>query len=99
VFQGHHLKLQIKFTGATYSSRIGLEDENADVQDIDLQPLTVSPESSSLLYFDLETTGLRKSFNTGLNRDLIFLCTRPTCQICPCLVYFFYYPIFLAHLS
>ena len=48
-----------------------MEEENADVQNIDLQPLNVSPESSSLLYFDLETTGLRKSFITGLNINLI----------------------------
>ncbi|XP_055999188.1 uncharacterized protein LOC125656742 [Ostrea edulis] len=46
---------------ATYSSKIGFEDEDIDLQDIDLNPLNASPESSSLLYFDLETAGLQRT--------------------------------------
>lgn len=42
-------------TGDTYSSKIGLENENADLQDIDLVPLNVSPESSSVVCFTFVT--------------------------------------------
>lgn len=38
-------------TGDTYSSKIGLENENADLHDIDLDPMNVSPESSSVVCF------------------------------------------------
>jgi hypothetical protein len=44
------------FKGATYSSKIALE-ESIDVQDIDISP-EVSLLSSSFVLFDLETTGL-----------------------------------------
>ncbi|XP_061172640.1 uncharacterized protein LOC133191040 [Saccostrea echinata] len=46
--------------GQSYKSDIGLE-EDVDLDDIDPEPLRISPESSCLMYFDLETTGLSRT--------------------------------------
>lgn len=48
--------------GDTYRSKIGMDDDAADLEDITIVPLKPSPESSSLMYFDLETTGFRSSY-------------------------------------
>ncbi|XP_062566154.1 uncharacterized protein LOC134228511 [Saccostrea cucullata] len=46
--------------GATYSSKIGLE-ESVDLEDISMEPKSVCLEGSSFIVFDLETTGLDRS--------------------------------------
>lgn len=46
----------IKNVGATYSSKIGLE-ESVDLEDISM-PKSVCLQSSQFIVFDLETTGL-----------------------------------------
>ena len=48
------------FIGATYGSKIGLDEDTADLEDVIITPLKPSPESSSIMYFDLETTGFSK---------------------------------------
>lgn len=47
--------------GVTYRSKVGLDDAEADLEDIDVVPLKPSPEISSLMYFDLETTGFQRT--------------------------------------
>lgn len=47
--------------GDTYRSKIGMDDDAADLEDISIVPLKPSPESSSLTYFDLETTGFQRT--------------------------------------
>lgn len=46
--------------GESYKSEIALE-KDIDLDDIDAEPLMISPESSSLMYFDLEATGLGRT--------------------------------------
>ncbi|XP_062621019.1 uncharacterized protein LOC134282637 [Saccostrea cucullata] len=46
--------------GQSYKSDIGLE-EDVDLDNIDPEPLMISPESSCFMYFDLETTGLSRT--------------------------------------
>uniref|UniRef100_K1P7T1 Mutator-like transposase domain-containing protein n=1 Tax=Magallana gigas TaxID=29159 RepID=K1P7T1_MAGGI len=46
--------------GDTYRSKIGMDDDASDLEDITIVPLKPSSESSSLMYFDLETTGFRR---------------------------------------
>lgn len=50
--------------GDTYRSKIGMDDDASDLEDITIVPLKPSAESSSLMYFDLETTGFRRRYKT-----------------------------------